>query len=497
MPEKKRDFKEATDAEWYEAERREKIIRPLAMIPVVGTSAAIDAAEELKLSQSQIYELISRYRENPVASSLIPNKRGRKKGSQYLSEDVEKVIATAIDKFFLTRQNDSATTALELVQIDHTLADIIVVDELYRQPIGRPWLTIAIDIASRMVAGLYVTLEKPSAVSVAMVIRNIVLPKEEWLQSRGVQAPWPVSGIPDCIHVDNAKEFRSKALSRGCREYGIDLKHRPVARPHYGGHIERLIGTMMGAVHILPGTTFSNIFEKGDYDSEKHAVMTMPEFETWLTIQVVGVYHTEIHRSLSLPPNEAWKETIAERKAKLRFPKDEAQFLLDFLPCEYRKVRRDGIRLFNIHYWDNILSVWAGQNDTPMAVKYDPRDLSQIYLQAPDGKHWPIRYRNLRRPKITLWEHKRAQKSLREKGRRFVDEQMIFNAVEAQRMLVAEAKIKSKKARLTSQRTSYAVDETPSDIEISFQEATHMGSALDESDDESIKLLPFEVEDWT
>jgi hypothetical protein len=27
----------------------------------------------------------------------------------------------------------------------------------------------------------------------------------------------------------------------------------PVRTPHYGGHTERLIGTMMGKVHLLPG----------------------------------------------------------------------------------------------------------------------------------------------------------------------------------------------------------------------------------------------------
>jgi putative transposase len=42
---------------------------------------------------------------------------------------------------------------LEVVQIDHTLVDVVVVDELERLPLGRPWLTLAIDVASRMVNG--------------------------------------------------------------------------------------------------------------------------------------------------------------------------------------------------------------------------------------------------------------------------------------------------------------------------------------------------------
>ena len=63
-------------------------------------------------------------------------------------------------------------------------------------------------------------------------------------------------GLLDRLHLDNAKEFRSEALRRGCEQYGITIDYRPVRTPHYGGHIERLIGTMMGKVHLLPGTTF-------------------------------------------------------------------------------------------------------------------------------------------------------------------------------------------------------------------------------------------------
>ena len=39
--------------------------------------------------------------------------------------------------------------ALEVVQIDHTPVDVIVVDEAHGLPIGRPWLTLAIDVAIR------------------------------------------------------------------------------------------------------------------------------------------------------------------------------------------------------------------------------------------------------------------------------------------------------------------------------------------------------------
>lgn len=58
---------------------------------------------------------------------------------------------------------------LDVVQIDHTLVDIIIVDQVERLPIGRPYLTIAIDVYSRCIAGFILSLEAPSSVSVGLL----------------------------------------------------------------------------------------------------------------------------------------------------------------------------------------------------------------------------------------------------------------------------------------------------------------------------------------
>ena len=108
-----------------------------------------------------------------------------------------------------------------MVQIDHTPVDLIVVDEQYRRPIGRPYLTLAIDVYSRCIPGFCLSLEAPSAVSAGLCIAHAVLDKDAWLVQRGLDGPWPIWGKPDCIHLDNAAEFYSEALSRGCEQHGI------------------------------------------------------------------------------------------------------------------------------------------------------------------------------------------------------------------------------------------------------------------------------------
>jgi putative transposase len=281
---------------------------------------------------------VHRYKQRPQTSSLLPWKRGRGRNIHLLDFKQEDLLQSCIREFYLKRERPSvaalmrevrrrfsenqlpipayrtvyrriealdlqlvirkregskrareklgpvlvstlrADLPMDIVQIDHTRVDVIVVDRERRQPIGRPWLTLAIDIASRAVVGFSVSLEAPSALSVGLVLSHGVLSKSSWLADRELQnLDWPMGGLPRLIHVDNAKEFHSQAILRGCQEYGIALEHRGRGQPHLGGHVERLIGTMMGEVHLLPGTTFSNPSEKKSYDSEGRAVLTLPE----------------------------------------------------------------------------------------------------------------------------------------------------------------------------------------------------------------------------
>jgi transposase InsO family protein len=118
---------------------------------------------------------------------------------------------------------------LERVQIDHTLVDVVIVDEGDRLPIGRPWLTLVIDVASRAVLGFSVSLDEPSTASVALALVQAVLPKDLWLADRELEVPWPMWGLPELLQLDNAPEFHSRALIRGAQEYGVRIDYRPPA----------------------------------------------------------------------------------------------------------------------------------------------------------------------------------------------------------------------------------------------------------------------------
>lgn len=509
------ELTEVSAPEWKEASRRLEIIRTVATAAGRTRSRMQQAAQQLKLSAAQLYRLLKRYDADPRLTSLLSDRRGPRKGQRRLDLLIEDVIQATIDEVYLTRQKPRESVLIEevrrrckalgltapgartvrrrvkarpasqlvarregrkaardrfaavigslqaprplsVVQIDHTLVDVIVVDSITRKPIQRPWLTLAIDVCSRSVPGFHLTLEPPSATSVALCITHAALPKEGWLAALGIDVSWPMCGIPERLHLDNAREFHSEALRRGCEQHAIAIDYRPVATPHYGGHIERLIGTMMGKVHLLPGTTFSNTRNKGDSDPQKTAAMTLNELQRWLVHAIAGEYHNAIHRAIQLSPLVAWQRGIVggARTPGRTGPvavSDPRRFLIDFLPVEHRLVRREGVSLNSIHYWSDALSVWIGQ-PRKMLVRYDPRDLSRIYLLAPDGEYYDLSYRDLGRPPITLWEQRLAVKRLREEGLAHVNEAAIFRAVENMRSIADEASRESKAVRRQRER---------------------------------------------
>jgi putative transposase len=490
---------------WEEACRREDVLRELiGRFPDRSPLSAVDdACSLLGVSRATLYRLIERFKAQKTVSSLLPRKPGRAVGSKGQDPARDLLIRRTIERLYLTPERAtfarlvnevrllcvqdglpppswrtvkarlaefdlrtqalarhdkraiaatkavpgqySASRPLEVIQIDHTRVDVIVVDEETRKPIGRPWITLAMDIFTRTVTGFYLTMDSPSRLSISLCLLRAVYDKTAWLAERKIDAKWPISGLPETIHVDNGADFRSRTFERACRDEGIALIWREPGEPRYGGHIERLIGTQMGAVHLLPGTTFSSIAERGDYDSMHSATLTLRELERYIGLEIAGRYHQSIHSGLKRPPIAVWNEH--EGETPLRMPQDRLQFWVSFLPDEERKLRPDGIHLFGLRYWSSALTVDVGRVEEKLLVKYDPRDLARVFVRRPTGNFVEARYADLTLPSITLSEARAAHRALNAKGRREVDMQAIVRTAIAQRTLVDDAKQKTRVVR--------------------------------------------------
>ena len=507
-----REHRANDDEEWEVAQHRAGVIRRLLSPRPGNPKARSDqisaAAAELSVSRATVYRLLARYRALEVTSALLPSPLGRPRGARSLDQRREAIIADAITNFYLKperpRLSDlieriglrchqeglaapawrtvnarvrsidaelharkredrmalartqavpgelTASHPLDIVQIDHTQIDVMVVDAASRQSMTRPWLTLAIDVHTRMVVGAYLSLDEPSVISVGICLLNAVFEKAAFLASKDLDLAWPAMGLPNTIHVDNGPDFRSKAFIRGCQEHGMHVTWRPPGTPRYGGHIERLMGTQMGAVHVLAGSTGSSVADRQGRDVQSAAALTLRELERWLLLEILGKYHQKVHAALSRPPIAVWRELMAS--VPLRLPPDRLRFWVSFLPEAQRLLRRDGIHLFGIRYWASALSQDVGRIEQKLVVRYDPRDLSHVFVRRANGHFVEARYRNLAHPPISLWERNAAVRRLNAQGRREVDENMIFAAVLEQRTIEDDARRQTARTRRNRER---------------------------------------------
>lgn len=504
------DISKINDKIWSMGKQRAEIIEPLAKSSICSRKMVLEAATKLELSTRYVYRLIHSYRQSHgLMTSIIPQKPNGGKGRSRLSEQQEELINQVIDKFYLTSQklspakiveeirkqclekqiefsseitirrrlaaltlsqlqkrSDGSNSTepiigsfpkvdhpLDVVQIDHTLVDVIIVDPIERLVIGRPYVTFAIDTYSRCIGGFVLSLEAPSATSVGLCLTNIAMDKASWLQTLEIDALWPIHGKPNIIYVDNGSDFHSNALTRGCLQHGIKIEYRPMGKPHYGGIIERVIGTMMKLVHTLPGTTFSNIKEKGDYPSENKACLTLGELERWLIIAITKYYHLRLHTGISQTPLMLYESGLLEMKQhgkKLSYINDKKAFLIDFLPIIYRSLRKDGFMLDHIVYYSNALRPFIANRDKygKFLIRRDPRDLSRIYVYLEEEKSYlEIPYRSLSHPAISLFEHRLALKKLKTIGKEQVNENSLFKAIDEMRHIVKTAVSKTRSMR--------------------------------------------------
>jgi putative transposase len=380
----------------------------------------------------------------PLSRSTVARRWAKSREAQALA--LAEDPAAAIPPGHLT-----ADRALELVQIDHTQADVFIVDDVRREVIGRPWVTLAIDVASRCVLAVYIAMDRPNAATVALLLTRVVLPKAQWLASIGLPSvEWPMNGLPEALHLDNAAEFRSRALRTGCRQYGIDLVYRPVGRPNFGGHIERLNRTLMERLRGLPGAsqTIEIRRRKKAPPPEASAKLSLREFERWLVLEIAQRYHHSEHRGLmGSTPDAAWRAMQPKQVRKV--PSDPAQqlrFLIQFLPLQHRTIQNDGLSLFYLRYWHPIFAAWR-ELKRQVTVRYHPEDLSRIFVTADGRTYVEARFAHLARPPISLAEQRMARRALRAAGQPALSEALIFKAIEQQRDLVARATAQTRRVR--------------------------------------------------
>ncbi len=261
-------------------------------------------------------------------------------------------------------------------QIDHKDPLHVMVRDLravsHRRTSGevRPFLTMVVDSASRLVmAGLF-SYDEPNRFTVAAAIREAMLTNEHKA----------FGGVPDEIWIDNGKDLVARHVYQLAEGLGIKLVPGPPHDPEIRGIVERLHRTLDTRLwSTLPGYVGSNVAER---NPKAKAELTISQLDEHFRA-FIDRYHHEVHEAhseTSQTPLEFW-----ERNATPIPVDDQLLRLLDMLLKEpaTRRVHKDGIKYASERYWHLELSVLVGEDVLVRAAPhYTAPDEIEVFFEG-------------------------------------------------------------------------------------------------------------------
>jgi putative transposase len=236
------------------------------------------------------------------------------------------------------------------------------VDLWVRRDDGRaaqPWVTIIIDDYSRAIAGFFFSLDRPSALLTALVLRQAIWRKPD--------ADWVISGIPEILCTDYGSDFTSAHLEQVATALKIRLIFANLTTSRGGGRIERVFK----AVNRMFLANLLGCIGRETNRSERS--LTLTELDRRFR-QFLRKYHTHSDGETEIPPQERWQQGGFAPRSVASL--EELDLLLPTV-AKPRKIQPDGIRFQGMNYIHPMLAIYVGEK---VHLRYDPRDLSEVRL---------------------------------------------------------------------------------------------------------------------
>lgn len=348
-------------------------------------------------------------------------------------------------------QPPRATRPNERWEFDFCRLDLLVVDAFDRLPIGRPVLAAIRDKYTGYPAAIFISFEPPSYRLVMECLMYAILEKVHVKELFGTANDYLAYGVPETLVVDNGLELHGD-LETACLQLGIELVHTKVRSPWLKGAIERWFRTLgKDLIQRVPGTTFSNFLERGEYASEKEACMTLDALWEAMHIWIVDSYTQDKHKGIGPEwagediPAQLWKDAL-ERDFVPALPPSRDDLLVLVSRTTERTPEPYGIDFENLVYQCPELKAlrermrqheaakhmkWHGEPGK-VQVKYYPGDLSRLWVLDPFDLHYfevkAVSQQYTRG--LSLWKHLVIKRFVREELKRTIDEDALLDAKE-------------------------------------------------------------------
>jgi len=388
-----------------------------------------------------------------------------------------------------------AGTVAELYQIDSTILDVYIVSKLNRNLIvGRPILYFIIDVYSRAIAGINVTIEPFNSYQGAKVaLINTMSDKVSYCKKYGIdikKEEWDIRCIPSRLLADRG-EILSRNIENAITNLGIIVQHTSSYRGDLKGIVERAFSSLNSYIKPFIDGVVENKFnrvERGDSDYRLQANLTLEEI-TQIVIKYVLFYNNNhvlsyyesdgltIENNILKIPKKIWEYGVKQKKGLLRELPEEVIKINLFNNKEVTVTPR-GVKVNKLYYIseNSLKEGWFQrariQGFFKIRISYDPNNLSEIYYIKEDGLSYDTltlvsyqkHYKDLNEQELEkIFEYEEtlnnqaSEKEIHEKVNLFNEVEKIINKAKEEKEKVIDKKI-TKAARLKNIRENLEME---------------------------------------
>lgn len=336
---------------------------------------------------------INKYREEKDKIQYISSSTFRREKRERI--DVFKIEQEKVGLIEANRRRKGSTEEvivkrpLERVEIDWTPVDVMLINPNTGKA-ERPNLIYGIDKFTGYPLGYYIKFGAVDTNSLKQCILHIIMPKRYLKETYPkVKNDWITYGIPQTIVLDNAKVNESRDLEDALLQLNIQTLYVKVGSGNQKASIENAFKTLnVKYFHSLPGTTFSNIQERGLYDSEGKACIGLMAFNHIIHLILVDDIAQKHSVKRKGSPVQLW-EYAKEANPHLNFslPRTVDDLKLALISgFELRIIHESGVMIEKEYYQSTALMELRGLlmakygKGKKVKVRYDLADMRDVYV---------------------------------------------------------------------------------------------------------------------